>query len=71
MLVPRFTLKLGLVALTLGALAAIVTREALAGQPWAIGVMAAVGVACLSLLGQAISFVLAMLLSRSGRGGRS
>lgn len=69
MLIPRFTLRFGLIGLTLGALTAIVAREALGGQPWAFGVMVAIGVAALSLLLQALHFGVAMLVTRRGRRG--
>lgn len=64
MLAPRFTLRTGLLWLTVGALVAIVLREALQGTPWAIGVVVALGACVLSIAIQAVVFVISLLLSR-------
>jgi len=69
MLTPRFTLRTGLVGLTLGAVVAIVLREAVRGAPWAIGVSASLGAVALSLVLHAVTFVLSLALSRGQRGG--
>ncbi len=67
MLFPRFTLRSGLAGLTIGVVVAIVVREALLGEPWAIGVVVALGAAVLSLMLQAASLGMSLLLTRGGR----
>ncbi len=64
MLLPRFTLRVGLLALTAGAFVAVIFREAALGKAWAIGVSAAIGFVAFSFLLQAIAFGLSLLLSR-------
>ncbi|TWT97861.1 hypothetical protein Pla108_20150 [Botrimarina colliarenosi] len=66
MLLPRFTLRTGLLGLTVGSVVAIVIREAVLGAPWAIGVTVALGSVALSFTLQAIAFALSLALSRSG-----
>lgn len=66
MFLPRFTLRTGLAGLTLGVLVAIVVREALLDKPWAVGVVVALGAAVLSLVLQAVSLGLSLLLTRGG-----
>jgi uncharacterized membrane protein YgaE (UPF0421/DUF939 family) len=67
MFLPRFTLRTGLAGLTLGVLVAIVVREALLDKPWAIGVVVALVAAVLSLVLQAVSLGLSLLLTRGGK----
>lgn len=66
MLLPRFTVRTGLVLLTGGAFVAVIFREAALGRPWAIGVAVAIGFVMASLVLQAIAFALSLLLSRRG-----
>lgn len=65
MLAPRFTLRAGLVWLTLGSVAAVVLREAMRETPWAIGVAVAMGSVLLCLLLHALAFWLSLALTRS------
>lgn len=63
MLLPRFTIRTGLMVLTAGAMLAWACRSAFYGVPWGIGVtVAAVGVVLLFLI-HAVLFGLAMLFA--------
>ena len=70
MLAPRFTLRAGLIALTIGAFVAIAVREATLGTPWGVGVVVALASVVLSFALQALAFVFSLVLTRGrGRGG--
>ncbi|TWT48861.1 hypothetical protein [Botrimarina hoheduenensis] len=62
---PRFSLRTGLIALTVGALLAVSLRAAAIGEPWAIG--AGIGVLSLPVLlcFHALLYALARMLARS------
>lgn len=64
MLAPRFTLRTGLIGLTAGSVVAIVLRDAVNGEPWAIGAAVGLGSLLLSLLLQAVAFGLSLAVSR-------
>lgn len=66
MLVPRFSLRAGLLALTGATLVAVVFRSAQAGESWAVGVAYALGIAALSITLQAAAFLVSLALG--GRG---
>lgn len=63
MLLPRFTLRTGLVLLTVGAVVSVAFREAWRGEPWAIGIAVAVGSLGLSFAVQAVAFFASLGLS--------
>lgn len=65
MLAPRFTLRAGLIWLTLGSLAAIVLREAVRETPWAVGIAVALGSVVLCLALHALTFGVSLALTRS------
>ena len=67
MLIPRFTLRAGLIGLTFAALLAIVMREALLGRPWAIGGVGGLASIVLMFLLHAVLFGLTWLLSRGSQ----
>lgn len=63
MIAPRFTLRTGLLGLTAGAFLALIVREAVASEPWAIGVLVALLSVAVSLALQALAFAGSLLLS--------
>ena len=67
MLLPRFTLRTGLAGLTIGVLVAVIVREAALDKPWAVGMVVALGAAAFSLLLQAVTLGISLLLSRGGK----
>lgn len=68
MLVPRFTLRAGLIVFTAAVLVAVVFRSAQAGESWAVGVAVALATVGLSVTLQTVAFVLSLALG--GRGER-
>lgn len=67
MLIPRFTLRTGLIALTAVSLVSIVLREAYIGHNWARGVVGSMAALVVLLLLHALLYGLARLLSRGAR----
>lgn len=64
MLIPRFTIRTGLMVLTAASVLSVVVREAVLGKAWAIGLSIGLGSVALLLLVHALFFVLAMIVSR-------
>ena len=64
MVLPRFTLRAGLLWLTVAAFLSVAAREALGGAPWGVGVVAAVALTALSFALQGVAYGAALALSR-------
>lgn len=64
MLIPRFTLRTGLMVLTAASVLSIVVREAVLGKVWAIGLSIGLGSVVLLLFVHGLFFALAMIVSR-------
>ncbi len=64
MLLPRFTIRTGLIVLTAAAVLSVAGRSAVAGEPWAVGVVVALVSVALMLMIHAAVFAVAMLIGR-------
>ena len=67
MLLPRFTLRTGLIVLTAAALVSLVFREAWVGTPWAVGAVIGLGSLAALFAVHAAFFAAAIALSRPRR----
>lgn len=72
---PRFTLRAAILAITLGALVALVVREALLGRAWGIAALVGLGSLAASFALQGLLFLASLAVSRDadaprGRGNQ-
>lgn len=70
MILPRYSIRTLLIATLVCALVSFVTRQAVLGRPWAIGIAAAIGTSVVLLLSHMFLFALAQMVTAIRKSSR-